>query len=128
VCAKSKQSYETKNGNTMTSNEELIAEARKTAKLYRGVGHNHGIENTLDRLADALEAASQTRVVDNIRDLAVAPRKTIVRVSDGTVVELGDGLYLQFGEDEPGPIAWLANSLPATILYAPPAVGEEAGR
>jgi hypothetical protein len=115
----------TKNGNTMTSNEELITKLRaRSTPLYKKDQTAH----LFKQAADALEAASRTRVLDNIRDLAVAPRKTIVRLSDGTVVELGDGLYLQFGEDEPGPIAWLANSLPATVLYTPPVAGEEAGR
>lgn len=42
--------------NTNT-NAEVITEARKVAKLYRGVGHRYGIEKNLDLLADRLEAA-----------------------------------------------------------------------
>lgn len=36
-------------------NKELIEEARKVATLWRGAGFKHGVEDLLDRLADALE-------------------------------------------------------------------------
>lgn len=37
------------------TNAEIIAEARKVAKLYRGVGHKYGIEKNLELLAERLE-------------------------------------------------------------------------
>ena len=36
----------------------LTAEARTLAKAYVGVGHRHGVENLLTRLADSLESLS----------------------------------------------------------------------
>jgi len=55
---------------TEPTNAEVVAEARKVAKLYRGVGHQYGIEKNLDLLADRLEAAEAalTRLRANPRD------------------------------------------------------------
>lgn len=35
--------------------KELIEEARRVAELWRRSGFRHGVENLLDRMADALE-------------------------------------------------------------------------
>lgn len=43
-------------------NKELIQEAYKVAELWRRSGFEHGVENLLDRLADALYAAVRTGV------------------------------------------------------------------
>jgi len=80
------------------SNADLIEEARKTARLYRSVGHNHGIERTLDRLAEALEIADQSRVVDRdtIGDL---PQGSAILVRDKNI---GDwSLWEKFGDTYP---------------------------
>lgn len=36
---------------------ELIAEARKVAEMYRHVGHSNGIENLLDKLCEGIRQA-----------------------------------------------------------------------
>lgn len=62
------------------TNAEIIADARKVAKLYRGVGHQYGIEKNLELLAERLEAADKEieedagiiRVLRRHRDIAEA--------------------------------------------------------
>ena len=45
-------------------NEELVKEARSLAAAYVKVGHRHGIESLLTRLADALEDRAEPRFIE----------------------------------------------------------------
>jgi diaminopimelate epimerase len=120
----------------MTSNEELISEARGAASFYASASN----DDLVDRLADALEAASQAHERANVTIARAIQAHLDMHLTYGNTSACRSGIggsamtaHCAVICDSPvhaaARKAWEQVEIEyRASLYTPPAAGEEAGR